>query len=159
MHVLWFCGSLVKDYCYQDRIEDKEKSSNSWTNCFISKLLSPAEAPTHPMRTFRSWPWYLQAEKDTSIMWYWKTRVSCGRSKADPAPKPSSEAHPLTLCSISMQPCPILAEGHQCITAGLVVMLPAGSKDGRLKTQWDTYENTTIGIIVGSGDFSITSGC
>lgn len=116
----------------------QEKSGNNWTNCIISELLSTAEALTHPPR---SWSWYFQAEKDTPILWYWMTKVGCGRSKADPTAKPSSEAHPLALSSLSMHPCPILAEGHQCITAGLVVMLLAGSKDGRLKTQLDTWKH------------------
>lgn len=29
MHTLWFCGSLVKGYCCQDRLEHKKK--NGWT--------------------------------------------------------------------------------------------------------------------------------
>lgn len=135
--VLW---QLSQRLLLSIQVWTQEKSGNNWTNCIISKLLSTAEAPTHPLRTFKFWPWYLQAEKDIPILWYWKTRVSCGRSKADPPAKSSSEAHPLTLSSLSMQPCPIVAEDHQCLTAVLVVMLLAGSKDGRMKTQQDTWE-------------------
>lgn len=136
--VLW---QLSQRLLLSRQIWTQEKSGNNWTDCIISELLSTAELSTHPLRTFRSWPWYLQAEKDTPVLWYWKTSVGCGRSKADPPAKPSSEAHPLTLPSLSMQPCPILAEGHQCIPAGLVVLLLAESKDGRMKTQLGTRKH------------------
>lgn len=129
--VLW---QLSQRLLLSRQVWIQENSGNNWTDCIISKLPSTAEASTHPLRTFRSWPWYLLAEKDTPILWYWKTSIGCGRSKADPPAKPSSEAHPLTLPSLSRE----------------------DPRMGGWKHSWN-HENTTTGIIAGSGEFSITS--
>lgn len=99
MHVLWFCCSLVKGYCYQDWFEHKKTVVTTGLTAYFWASL-PAEVPTHPLRTSTSWRWYLQVEEYTQIPWCWKTRVGHGGPKADSPTKPSTGTHPLTLSSL-----------------------------------------------------------